>query len=129
MIAEVIYNDFKGTVAADISDLLGKRYSDDLEGIAQYFNLDIERFQIVGLSLYGIENIYLSLICIDKEKSTDKKEHIVKMSCDIHNEEKILHILFKSLHIVLHNNHDNKYCNLNYDEAVNFSDFHKTKEK
>jgi hypothetical protein len=93
------------------------------------FNLNAERFKIVGLSLYGPDGFYVSLICVDKEKSTEQKEHMVSMSCDIDNEKEILDILFKRLHIVLHDKFDDKYPNLNYDEEVNFSDFHETEEE
>jgi hypothetical protein len=129
MKADVQYNDFKGTVSADISDALGGMGSDDLETIGRYFNLNAERFKIVGLSLYGTDGFYISLICVDKEKSTEQKEHIVSMSCDIDNEKEILDILFKRLHIVLYDKFDEKYPNLNYDEEVNFSDFHETEEE
>ena len=126
MKADVQYNDFKGTVSADISDALGGIGGDDLESIGRYFNLNAERFKIVGLSLYGTDGFYVSLICVDKERSTDQREHVVSMSCDIDDEKEILDILFKRLHIVLHDKFDDKYPNLKYDEEVNFSDFHET---
>jgi hypothetical protein len=129
MKASVQYNDFKGTVAADISDALGGPGGDDLKTIGQYFKLDDNRFKIVGLSIYGTENFHVSLICVDKEKSSEFKEHIVSMRCDIDNEKEILDILFKRLQIVLHDKFDDKYPSLNYLEEVNFRDFHETEEK
>ncbi|WP_420386706.1 hypothetical protein [Roseivirga sp.] len=129
MKASVQYNDFKGTVAADISDFLGgPSNGDDLRSIGKYFNLNEDRFTIVGLSVYGTTNFYVSLICVDKERSSEEKEHIVSMSYDIENEREILGILFKRLHIVLHDRYDSKYPSLEYDEEVRFSDFHETEE-
>jgi hypothetical protein len=129
MKASVQYNDFKGTVSADISDFLGGAGGDDVEGLAKYFDLNQDRFTPVGISIYGTEGFYVSLFCVDKEKSTEQKEHIVKMSCEVENEKEILDILFKRLHIVLHDKFDDKYPNMDYDEEVNYSEFHETEEE
>lgn len=129
MKAQVQYNDFEGTVAADISDGLGGVYGDDLESIGKYFNLDENRFKIIGLSIYGTNEFSISLICIDKKRSTDKKEHLVSMSCEVDDEKEILDILFKRLHIVLYDKFDDKYVNMDYDSEVRFSDYHNKKEE
>lgn len=121
MKANVQYNDFKGSASADISDALGNMGGDDLESIGRYFDLNEDRFKIVGLSIYGTSNFNLSLICVDKKKSTVQKEHIVSLYYDINNKKEILDILFKRLHIVLYKKFDDKYPNLNYDEELNFS--------
>ena len=112
MKASVQYNDFTGTVAADISDSLGAMAGDDLETIATYFNLDKNRFKIVGISIYGRSEFNVSLICVDKEKSNNNKE-----------KKEILKVLFKRLHIVLHDKFDTKYVDLDYDEEAHLSDF------
>jgi hypothetical protein len=129
MKAHVQYNDFEGTVAADISDGLGGVPGDDLESIGKYFNLDENRFKIVGLSIYGTNEFSISLICIDKKRSTDQKEHLVSMSCEVDDEKEILDILFKRLHIVLYDRFDDKYVNMNYDSEIRFSDYHDKKGK
>ncbi len=129
MKANVQYNDFKGTASADISDFLGGAGGDDVNGLSKYFDIDIERFTPVGISIYGTENFGISVFCVDKEKSTEEKEHIVKMYCDVEDKEDIIEILFKRLNIVLHDKFDDKYPNLDYDEEVNYSDFHETEEK
>lgn len=126
MKADVQYNDFKGTAAADISDFLGSKYGDYLESFGKHFKIDENRFRVVGISIYGIDNFYISLICVDKVKSTEKKEHIVSMSIEIENEKDILDFLFKRLHIVLHSKFDEKYKNLDYDEEVRYEDFHES---
>lgn len=129
MKADVQYNDFKGTVAADISDFLGESGSDDLKSIGEHFGLNHDRFEIIGLSIYGTSDFFISLICVDKERSDENNEHIVSMSVEHKEGNEILDTLFKRLHIVLHNKFDEKYPNLDYNEEVNFGDFHETQEE
>jgi|SRR5690606_1901222 len=129
MKADVQYNDFVGTAAADISDFLGSRYGDNLESFGKYFKIDETRFNVIGISIYGTDSFYISLLCVDKLRSTTEKEHIVNMSIEIENEKDILDFLFKRLHIVLHSRFDKKYTEMDYDEEVNFSDFHETDEQ
>lgn len=124
MKASTQYDDFKGTVSADISDLLGSRTSDDFKGIAEYFKLDQERFKIVGLSIYGTSNFSVSLICVDKKESTSENEKIVKMLYDKEKETDILDILFKRLNIVLHNKYEKVYDSMDSDLEVRYTDFH-----
>lgn len=129
MKADVQYNDFIGTAAADISDFLGSKYGDDLESFGKYFKIDETRFKIIGVSIYGTDSFYISFLCVDKQKSTEEKEHIVSMSIDIENEKEILDFLFKRLHIVLHSKFDDKYPSMEYDEEVNYSDYHETNDE
>jgi hypothetical protein len=126
MKADVQYNDFVGTAAADISDLLGSKYGDNLESFGTYFRIDESRFKVIGISIYGTAPFYISLLCIDKIKSTDTKEHLVKMSVNVEDKKEILEFLFKRLHIVLHSKFDKKHPNLDYDEEIRYSDFHET---
>lgn len=129
MKADVQYNDFVGTAAADISDFLGSKYGDDLESFGKYFKIDETRFKVIGVSIYGTDSFYISFLCVDKQKSTEEKEHIVSMSVDIENEKEILDFLFKRLHIVLHSKFDDKYPRMKYDEEVNYSDYHETDDE
>ncbi|MDI6033327.1 hypothetical protein QLS91_09600 [Flavobacterium sp. LB2P84] len=48
--------------------------------IAEYFELDSEKFTLVGLSIRSINS--LELRCIDKEKSKNKKEYIVDLNIE-----------------------------------------------
>lgn len=128
MKADVQYNDFKGTVAADISDALSGYAGDSLKSIGRYFKLDEKRFDIIGLSIYGTDDFSISLLCVDKNKSKEGQEHIVSMMYDIGDDKKNLEILFKRLHIVLHGRSDEKYSELRYDVEVRYSDFHETPE-
>ena len=128
MKANVQYNDFIGTAAADISDPLGFQGGNDINQIAKHFKLDEERFKPVGISIYGPDGFWISLICVDKERSTADKEHIVKMSVEVENEREILDFLFKRLQIVLYDKFDNIYPNMDIDEEARFEDFHDTEE-
>lgn len=121
MKAEVQYNDFKGTVAADISDFLG---GNSLEAIAKYFNLDTKKFNLVGLSIYGTANFHLALRCVDLEKSTKEKEYIVDLSVDLEGKNP-LDLLFKRLYISLHGAHDKKYLDpeLDSDREAEFDEY------
>jgi hypothetical protein len=129
MKANVQYNDFTGTASADISDFLGGAGGDDVEGLSKYFDLNYDRFTPVGISIYGTENFGISLICVDKEKSTEEKEHIVKMSCNVEDQKEIIDILFKRLNVTLFDKYDKKYPNMEYDQEVNFDDYHETEEE
>lgn len=129
MKANVSYNDFLGTVAADISDNLSKDAGDTLKSIGRYFNLDESRFEIIGLSIYGTKTFSLSLLCVDKHKTNDGNEHIVSMMYDLNDKKGNLDILFKRLHIVIHEKYDEKYPKLPYNEEVRFSDFHVADEE
>ena len=130
MKADVQYNDFIGSVAADISDFIGSKFGDDLENIGKYFEIDKDRFTVIGISISGTENFHISLYCVDKIESNPNKEYIVKMSVPVSEEDQrdILDILFKRLHIVLHDRFDKKYPNLDYDREVNYEDFHEIDE-
>ncbi len=130
MKADTSYNDFKGTVAADISDKLSRDYAGDtLKSIGRYFKLDDKRFDIIGLSIYGTEDFIISLLCVDKNKSKEGEEHIVSMMYDLDDKKENLDILFKRLHIVLHGRFDEKHHELEYNEEVRFSDFHETDDE
>lgn len=123
MRAKVKYTDFTGTAAADIADEIAPHYEDKLQNIGRYFNINSERFKVIGISITGTTTLFISLICVDKVKSTDKKEHIVKLSCGPDNSREILNSIFKRLQIVLYDNNDTYYPDKDYDEEVNISDF------
>ncbi|MGN7823144.1 hypothetical protein ACTJJB_23695 [Chitinophaga sp. 22536] len=128
MKANVQYGDFKGSAAADISDSLSRLAGNSLKGIGKYFKLDEKRFDPVGISIYGTDHFYISLLCVDKNKSKEGKEHIVSMSMDVADDREILRILFKRLNIVLYSRFDTQYENLNYDQEVLYSDYHESDE-
>ncbi|MDX8567356.1 hypothetical protein OZ668_05140 [Elizabethkingia sp. HX XZB] len=125
MKANVQYDDLIGTSAADISDYISTTYGgDNLESIANYFKLDKNKFRLIGISFYGTEDFGISLLCVDIEKSTSQKEHIVSMMINWKQDENPLSVLFKRMNIVFHENHDEKYSSLDYDEEINYNDVH-----
>lgn len=124
MKADVQYNDFIGTVAADISDALGGPGGDDMETYGKYFKIDEVRFEVLGLSIYGTDHSLVSLICKDKKRSTTNRDYIVKMSVDIEDPSRILKLLFKRIHILLHDKHNESFKHLGYDEEADYDDFH-----
>ncbi len=126
MKADVSYNDFRGIVAADISDRIGDIQGDDLERIAAFLQLDQTRFQIIALSIFGVEAPCLSLICIDKKKSSAEKSHIVSMGVD-NDKFNGFRSLFKRMHIILQdsNNKDVPAIEtIHVNEEVSFESFH-----
>lgn len=123
MKASVQYNDFTGTAAADISDFLSKVGGDKLKSIGKHFGLNEDRFDVIAISVNGVEEFSVALICIDKQKSTEEKEHIVKIDLEIEDPKVILDILFKRLEFILHNIHDERYLENDYNEEANLSDF------
>jgi len=125
MKASAQYNDLVGTSAADIADDISTKFSgDSLESFADFFKLDKKRFKIIGISFYGGQEPYISLICVDLEESTEIKEHIVSMSIEWTHEAHPIDVLFKRFDVVLHEKFDDKYPNLDYDREVRFEDFH-----
>ena len=65
----VQYGDKIGHAVADIAGI-------DYEEIARRCNLG-ERYSIIGISLYGVEDIQVSLLCKDNEESTPENEVLV----------------------------------------------------
>lgn len=129
MEARVLYTDLFGTVAADVDDHLCPPAQHDLKSISRHFNLNEDKYKIVGLSLFGPTNFSLSLICIDLEKSTPEKEHIVKINYYPDDDEDILDTLFKRLEIVLYDKYDSKYPKKEYDDVVSYSDLFPSEEE
>lgn len=120
MKASTQYSDLLGTSAADISDLTAR--TNRFNQLADYFKIDQNRFKVVGLSIYGTKTFYVSFICVDKEKSTAGKEHIVKIHIDKEYKD-ILRLLFKRLDFVLYDKFDSKYPGIEYDEETSLSDY------
>ncbi|SDH78796.1 hypothetical protein [Myroides phaeus] len=126
MKAEVHYNDFTGSIAADISDRIAANKGNYISSIGEYFGIDKERFKVVGISMSGITSFNLTLICVDNEKSSPLKEHIVKMnvSLDVEGQKTMLELLFKRINVMLFDAGENHYPSLECDEEVAYEDFH-----
>lgn len=116
MKAKVQYGDLIGTAAADISDLITK--DNQLQEIGNYFNIDENRFEIIGVTIFGVSDFYCCLLCVDKVKSTSLKKHIVKIRVEDNDEEGIISVLFKRFNVVLYDRFKSEYADLDYDEEI-----------
>ena len=100
----VQYNDRIGHASADIS---GINYAQ----LAQKCNLG-ERYTIIGVSLFGTDEIGISLLCRDNEESTDQKEVLV----DVYpNVELTVGEVLERLNVTINITNDAKYDNPNLD--------------
>ncbi|MGL4582456.1 MAG: hypothetical protein ACRCVU_05690 [Flavobacterium sp.] len=126
MKAEVQFNDFTGSIAADVSDVIAAKKGNYISSIGEYFDVDQKRFKVVGVSLTGISDFKVTLICVDKERSTESKEHIVNMTVelDAEGQREMLNVLFKRLNFVLFDAGEKHYSTLECDEEVAFNEFH-----
>ena len=91
MKADVSYNDFIGTVAADISD------HTDLNAFLKTRGVDTHRYEAIGASFYAGTG---SIICLDKEQSTADKPYTVQMSFENEITQEQFFSLFKRLNVV-----------------------------
>ena len=100
MKADVQYNDFLGTSAADSNDF------EKLNDFIKSRGVDINRFNAIGASFYSGYNEYFhaSIICIDKEKSVDGKDYITKISFEDRFTKEDFFGLFKRLNVLLFSN-------------------------
>jgi hypothetical protein len=97
MKADVQYNDFIGTSAADISD------HTDLDKLLSSRGIDIDRYESIGASFYSSYSDFFSasIICIDKQKSTSNKSFIVKIRLNDEFDKDEFFDLFKRFNVVI----------------------------
>jgi hypothetical protein len=124
MQANVQEGNFTGSVAADLSDFIVTNYGYDLNGIGELFKINKDKFEVIGVSLYGLKNMSLSLYCIDKQKSTKDKKYIIDMSIDITKYENIISVLFKRINIVLNDKFDSEFLQLESNEEGHYTEYH-----
>lgn len=115
MKADTQYGDLKGTASADISDFIGK--DNDLQDLCEIFNLDRNRYKIIGISISGTMDFSGALICIDREKSKNQREHIVKIYLN-KLDEPIFDLLFKRFEVILFDRFEQEYQERDYDETI-----------
>ncbi len=97
MKADVQYNDFIGTSAADISD------HTDLNKFLALRGVDTDQYDSIGASFYaGYSDFFsASIICIDKQKSTDEKPYLVSFSFEDEFDKEEFFDLFKRFNVVI----------------------------
>lgn len=97
MKADVQYNDFIGTSAADISD------HTDLNKFLAAKGVDTVRYDSIGASFYAGYSDYFSasIICIDKQKSTGEKPYLVAISFEDELDKDEFFDLFKRFNVVI----------------------------
>lgn len=117
MKASVQYNDFIGTAAADRSD------SGWIDRILKERGVDIERFEAIGVSFYsGYSQFFsASIICLDKEKSTEKKDYIVSIGFENEFTREQFFNLFKRFKVIITNKYQG-FENHEIDEEITFDD-------
>jgi hypothetical protein len=124
MIASVQYNDFIGTSAADISD------HTNLNEFLASRGVDTARYDAVGASFYaGYSNYFsASIICVDREQSTENKRYIVKIGFEVEIDKDEFFELFKRFNVVISDKYEGTQ-NLEIDEEIIFDDRPGNKEK
>jgi hypothetical protein len=100
----VQYNDRIGHASADIAGI-------NYDQIAQKCNLE-ERYTIIGISLYGTNEISVSLLCKDNEESSENNEVLVHVYPCI--DLKVNNVL-ERLNVTINITNNAKYDNPNLD--------------
>ena len=117
MKASVQYNDLLGTAAADKSDYVW------IDSVLIKRGVNTDRYEAIGASFYaGYSDFFsASIICIDKEKSTDEKKHIVSISFENEFTKEHFFDLFKRFEVVITKRFGD-YEELEIDEEMTFDD-------
>ena len=102
MKANVQYNDFKGSAAADIADHW------NLEDFLKSKGFDTERFRPIGANFYsGYSSFFsASIICVDKKKSTEEKEHLTSIGLNNELTRDEFFDLFKRFNVIITNRNE-----------------------
>lgn len=100
MKANVQYNDFRGTAAADISDWIA------LKGFLEKEGVDTNRYEAIGAEFYLGERYFnASIICKDNESNEPNKAVKISFENGISQDE--FFQLFKRFNVVIVNSHRN----------------------
>jgi hypothetical protein len=113
MKAEVLYNDLKGSVAADMSDDLA------LEGFLTSRGVDSDRYRPVGVKVYvAYDDCFdVSIITVDIDKSTEEKRHLVKIDFPNAVTKDDFFSLFERMEIIIC---EEGYVGKEIDESISF---------
>ena len=106
MKASVQYNDKLGHASADIAGV-------DYQEIAKRCNLG-DRYTIIGISIYGVRDISVSLLCIDNEESTPENEVLVHVYPAVELE---ISDVLERLNVTINITNNRRYDDPNLDTA------------
>jgi hypothetical protein len=117
MKANVQYNDFLGTAAADIADGF------DLDQFLLDRGIDVVRYKAIGANFYhGYSDFFsASIICLDQEKSTEQNPYIVAISFEAEFTHENFFNLFKRFNVVINKKY-NGYGDFDLKEEIVFDD-------
>ena len=101
MKAQTQYCDYLGTTASDESD------HTSLNAFLESRGIDTERFYAIGATFYAgyIDYFSASIICVDKDNSTDDKPYIVKVGFGEGISKDEFFSLFKRFEVILTTRH------------------------
>lgn len=100
----VNYGDKIGHAVADIAGI-------NYEEIARRCNLG-ERYSIIGISLYGVKDIQVTLLCKDNKESTPDNEVLVKVYPNI---DLTIRDVLERLNVTINITNDRRYDDPNLD--------------
>jgi len=112
MEATTQYTDAFGTAAADLN---GRGFSD----LQKHFNLDEKTHKIVGISLGGVNNKSLRLLC---EKTDIEPKKYISIHIDTHENEDLFKLIFERFNVVLFGKFDKESPKKSFEEGYYLSD-------
>lgn len=124
--AKVPYGDFIGTSAADNSDVYGDKKP--LDNYLAKHGVNPNRYEAIGagFSTFYNSSFYTSIICIDKDQSTETNKYIVKIKTEMSKNE--FFDLFKEFSVVITKNLHN-YHNIEINDNVSIEDLKATNQQ
>lgn len=124
MKADVQYNDFIGSAAADISD------HTELEAFLRRRGVDTKRYEAIGAQFYHSYAHFFngSVICIDHQKSTEEKKHIVSMDFQREFSHEEFFDLFKRFNVMVTKQYYG-YEDMKINEEITIEDLEKNEDE
>lgn len=116
MEAKTPYNDLKGQVSADISDLTTR--TNNLNQLANSFGINTERYEAIGIRHFGVTDFLTYIIALDNQKSTDESKHIVEIEIDCDDPN----LIFKNIEFIAINSFKQEYMNSKINETISLND-------
>jgi len=115
--AQVQFNDFVGSAAADISD------HSDLKKFLVLRKVDVERYEPVGASFYSgyNHNCNASIICLDRIRSSEGRPYLVDISFEGDFDSADFFNLFKRFNVMI-TSKTRGYYQIEISEEIVFDD-------